>query len=216
MSIEDVLDDIVGRATQASTRLSAFADYARARFAEFGLPDVRGGSGGELRIRGLARAKDWDVAYNFAGKDRLLVSLKSIWSNAGGTIPNRLDDLMGEAANIQQMAPEIVIGYIMLFDTQADSVRRGDGQTWSQYLESALKRIAIRKAPLWNQGLIEGIWLIRFDSKLPFGSRIVDPTKTAIEEREFFLSLLRELRLREPAIPFTMPIPNAPTEPPGD
>jgi hypothetical protein len=177
---------------------------------------VRGGSEGELRIRGLARAKDWDVAYNFAGKDRLLVSLRSIWRNAGGTIPNRLDDLIGEAANIQQMAPEIVIGYIMLFDTQAASIRQGDGLSWSEYFETALKRIAIRKAPLWNQGLIEGIWFVKFNSRQPYGTRISDPAKTAMEEREFFLSLLRELRLREPAIPFTKSIPGAMTQPPGE
>lgn len=29
MTLEDVLNDIVGRAAQASTRLSALADYAR-------------------------------------------------------------------------------------------------------------------------------------------------------------------------------------------
>ena len=216
MTLEDALTDIVSRPTQASNRLSALADYLRAKFEEYGLPNVRGGSGGELRIRGLARAKDWDVAYNFAGKDRLLVSLKSIWSNAGGTIPNRLDDLMGEAANIQQMAPEIVIGYIMLFDIQADSVRKEDRNTWSEYFEIALKRIAIRKAPLWNQGLVEGIWFMKFDSQQPHGSRILDSAKTANEEQEFFLSLLRELVLREPAIPFTKPIPGAVTQPPGE
>lgn len=214
MNLEDILDDIVGRAVQASTRLSALADYARATFKDYGLPDVKGGSGGELRIRGLARAKDWDVAYNFAGKDRLLVSLKSIWNNAGGTIPNRLDDLMGEAANVQQMAPEIVIGYIMLFDVQADSIRKEDGRTWSDYFEAALKRIAIRRAPLWNQGLIEGIWFVKFDSRLPRGSRVVNPAHVSSDEQAFFTSLLRELQLREPAIPFSKTIAG-PTAPPG-
>jgi hypothetical protein len=29
------------------------------------------------------------------------------WKNASGTVPNRLDDLMGEAANVQQPAPEL-------------------------------------------------------------------------------------------------------------
>jgi hypothetical protein len=33
---------------------------------------------------------------------------------------------MGQIANVQQLRPEIVIGYIVLFDTVADS-RRQDG-----------------------------------------------------------------------------------------
>ncbi len=144
------------------------ADYAIAQLDYHGLPGVKGGSSGELRIEGLARSKDWDVAYDFAGKPRLsrsgfwyipfaerdfrhvigllvpfgerdvlghrpnpdllrlLLSLKSIWSNAGGSIPNRIDDLIDEAANVQQMSPEIVIGYLLLFDTKADRRRRED------------------------------------------------------------------------------------------
>lgn len=141
------------------------------------------------------------MAYDFAGKPRLLVSLKSIWKNASGTVPNRIDDLMGEAANVQQMSPEIVAGYVVLFDACADTTRR-DGRSWSAYFEDAVKRIAIRKAPLWNQGLLEGTWFIRFDSRLPLGSRILDPDKIAAESNVFFTSLIQELRIREPAVPF--------------
>ena len=53
-----------------------------------------------------------------------LISLKSIWKNVAGTVPNRLDDLMGEAANVQQMSPEVVTGYIMLFDKSQDYERQ--------------------------------------------------------------------------------------------
>lgn len=208
MTLEDVLEEIVRREPRSSDRLAALADYARAKFADYGLPGVRGGTAGELAIHGLARTKDWDVAYNFAGKDRLLVSLKSLWKNAGGTVPNRIDDLMGEAANVQQLAPEIVVGYILLFDASADSVRRQDGRLWSEYFEDAVKRIAIRKAPLWNQGLIEGTWFISFDSQRHVGSRLLYPEKVAREEHEFFRALLHELRRREPAIPFTGQFPS--------
>src|SRR5439155_17987733 len=102
-------------------RLAPLADYSKRALEGCGLPGVRGGQGGELKVTGLARTKAWDVAYEFAGKFRLLISLKSIWKNASGTVPNRLDDLMGEAANVQQMSPETVTGYILLFDAQADS-----------------------------------------------------------------------------------------------
>ncbi len=207
MTLEDAIDQIIGRSARDSSRLSPLADFAIQEFANHGLPGVAGGSGGELTIQGLARAKDWDVAYDFAGKRRLLVSLKSIWANASGTVPNRIDDLIGETANVQQMSPEIVTGYILLFDARADSPRREDRALWSDYFESAVRRIAIRKAPLWNQGLLEGSWFIKFDSKQPSGSRIVDPVKATAEGAAFFRSLLKELRLREPAIPFSKPIP---------
>jgi hypothetical protein len=207
MTLEDVLDQIIPRHPQDSKRLAPLADYVKEKLAQYGLPGVSGGTGGELPVRGLARTKDWDVAYNFAGKDRLLISLKSIWRNASGTVPNRIDDLMGESANAQQLSPEIVIGYVLLFDARADSPRREDKRSWSTFFEEAVKRIAIRKAPLWNQGLIEGTWFIKFDSSRALGSRILEPEKVAQEGHEFIVALLQELKRREPAIPFSGPIP---------
>lgn len=201
MELEEAIEQIINKSAQDAGRLNSLADYVKRRLAERGLPDVRGGSGGELRVRGLARTKAWDVAYNYAGKDRLLVSLKSIWRNASGTVPNRLDDLMGEAANVQQLSPEVVIGYVVLFDAKADSRRKQDGRLWSQYFEDAVKGIAIRHAPLWNQGLLEGVWFIQFDSAQVLGRRLTDPGKVVQEEQLFYNSLLDELKRREPAIP---------------
>ncbi len=113
-----------------------------------GLPGVRGGKANEVGIRGLGRQKDWDLAYVLAGKPRLLISLKSILKNLSGVVPNRLDDLMGEAANVQQLSPEIVIGYVVLMDEKEDSVRRAGDGTWSDHFEANLRKIAIRRAPL--------------------------------------------------------------------
>jgi hypothetical protein len=203
MSLETVIDEVMSNHPRSSNRLDPLADYAISQLLDFGLPEASGGSEGEVEIQGLARQKDWDVSYNFAGKPRLLLSLKSIWSNAGGTVPNRIDDLMGEAANVQQMSPEVVIGYILLFDAQADANRRADNLQWSGYFEQRVQQIAIREAPIWNQGLLEGTWFIRFDSEKPVGERIINPAKVDREREEFFQSLLKELKIREPAIPFT-------------
>jgi hypothetical protein len=148
------------------------ATYCIESFARAGLSGVRGGKADEVGIRGLGRRKDWDLAYVLAGKPRLLISLKSILKNLAGTVPNRLDDLMGEAANVQQLSPEIVIGYVVIMDEKEDSARRGGDGTWSDHFESNLRKIAIHKAPLWNQGLIEAAWLIRINSGRPPGERI--------------------------------------------
>ncbi|WP_167072155.1 hypothetical protein [Sphingomonas vulcanisoli] len=175
------------------------ASYCIQEFAARGLQGVRGGQADEVGIRGFGRQKDWDLAYVLADKPRLLVSLKSILKNLSGTVPNRLDDLMGEAANVQQLQPEVVIGYVVIVDQAEDRIRR-DGYTWSEVFESNLRKIAIRKAPLWNQGLIEGIWLIRIDSRRESGDRVVNVEDLDARGTNFFTSLLDELYLREPAL----------------
>jgi hypothetical protein len=200
VDLETVIDQIIQRHPKDSGRLQPLANYLIERFSHHGLPGLTGGSTSELRIPGLARHKDWDVAYDFAGKPRLLVSLKSIWANAGGTVPNRLDDLMGESANAQQMSPELVIGYVMLFDTVCDKTRKEDQRSWSAFLEERLSRISIRKAPLWNQGLIEGSWLLRFNSNAAKGSRVPNLSTASAAGDGFIQALLAELHLREPAI----------------
>jgi len=210
--LEAAIESLLTLPATSTLRLQALADYLIQLLVSSGLPSATGGSERELKVPGLARVKNWDVAYEYAGKFRLLVSLKSMLKNISGTVPNRLDDLQGELANVQQLRPEIVIGYVILFDVARDTVRQDGAGMWSDFFEGALKRIAIRRAPLWNQGLLEGLWFIRFDSRPPAGRRIVDPDRTAIERGLFVDSMLAELKLREPAIPFTNPPAPPPIE----
>jgi len=198
--LSDAVDDLLGRATQDPGRLNMLADYCKDAFARAGLPGVRGGQADEVGIRGLARNKDWDLAYVLAGKPRLLVSLKSILSNIRGTVPNRLDDLMGEAANVQQLSPEIVVGYVVIVDEAGNAPHTKTGATWIDYFEERLRAISIRRAPIWNQGLIEGLWLIRIDSRLPRGQRVLETEAIETRGTDFFRSLLAELHLREPTL----------------
>jgi hypothetical protein len=83
---------------------------------------------------------------------------------------------------------------------EAEDRTRKDGKTWSDHFENNLRKIAIRKAPLWNQGLIEGIWLIRIDSRKPAGNRITDILDMDAKGTDFFQALLDELYLREPTL----------------
>jgi hypothetical protein len=198
-TLSDAVDDLLTRPTQDSGRLNKLADFCIVEFAKHGLKGVRGGQADEVGIRGFGRQKDWDLAFVLAEKPRLLVSLKSILKNLAGTVPNRLDDLMGEAANVQQLQPEVVIGYVVIMDEAEDRLRK-DGRTWSDHFEANLRKIAVRKAPLWNQGLIEGIWLIRIDSRKPQGQRIVDTVDMDAKGTSFFKALLDELYLREPTL----------------
>lgn len=197
-TLASAIDDLLGRRTQDSGRLDALAEYCVEAFRRNGLPGMRGGKADEVGIRGLGRQKDWDLAYVLADKPRLLVSLKSILRNLSGVVPNRLDDLMGEAANVQQLSPEIVIGYVVVMDEAANSPRRGGG-TWIDHFRGNLDNIAVRKAPLWNQGLIEAAWLIRIDSRRKPGDRVLDTHAADAEGVSFFRALVDELHLREPA-----------------
>ncbi len=199
-ALEQAITSLLALPPTSTKRLNALADYLKDLFEYEGLPNLKGGSGGELQVPGLSRTKNWDLAYEFAGKFRLLLSLKSMLKNVPGSVPNRLDDLQGEIANVQQLRPEIVIGYVVLFDMAQDSLRSDDDLNWSDYFEAALKRMAIRKAPLWNQGLMEGLWFIRFDSRKRAGSRLLSPSGTAQARQRFVHALLCELQLREPAV----------------
>lgn len=199
VSLSDAVDDLFSRKTQDSGRLNSLAEYCIEAFAAAGLPGVQGGKAAEVGIRGLGRQKDWDLAYVLAGKPRLLISLKSILKNFSGVVPNRLDDLMGEVANVQQLSPELVIGYVVIMDEAEDSSHRSGG-TWIDHFEGNLRRIAIRRAPLWNQGLIEAIWLIRVNSANPAGQRLVDVASLDAAGLDFFRALLDELYLREPTL----------------
>lgn len=198
-SLSEAVDDLLARKTQDSGRLNALAQYCIDGFASRGLPGVRGGKADEVGIRGLGRQKDWDLAYVLAGKPRLLVSLKSILRNISGVVPNRLDDLMGEVANVQQLSPELVIGYVVIMDEKENSPHKSGG-TWIDHFEANLRKIAIRRAPLWNQGLLEAVWLIRIDSRRPPGRRLVSEKAEDALGLGFFDALLAELYLREPTL----------------
>jgi len=205
VSLSEAVDDLLRRSIQDSGRLNMLATYCIEAFARAGLPGMRGGKANEVGIRGLGRQKDWDLAYVLAGKPRLLVSLKSILRNLSGVVPNRLDDLMGEAANVQQLSPELVIGYVVIMDEKENSVRYRRTETWIDHFESNLRRIAIRRAPLWNQGLIEGAWLIRIDSRKPAGQRVIDTFDADAAGVGFFRALIDELYLREPTLRPSIP-----------
>jgi hypothetical protein len=199
LTLSDAVDDLLRRKTQDPGRLNLLAAYCIEAFARAGLPGVQGGKADEVGIRGLGRQKDWDLSYLIADKPRLLISLKSILKNLRGVVPNRLDDLMGEAANVQQLSPELVIGYVVLMDQAEDKPRRGGG-TWIDHFRANLDKISIRQAPLWNQGLIEAAWLIRIDSRLPVGQRVVETHAADAAGQGFFKALIDELYLREPAL----------------
>jgi hypothetical protein len=113
-----------------------------------------------VQIPGGGRAKQWDVAWKHHGKYRLGISLKSILRNLSGTVPNRIDDLIGEVANIQMYSPEVVVGYLMVFDVSQDTFSRKHGCTWCELLKTRLGRLSGRRSPFWSVGMVEAFVVV--------------------------------------------------------
>ncbi len=179
---------VEGRAT-STKRLDALADYCATELSHRGL----GGVEKEARVPGVGREKLWDVAWPHTGKYRLGISLKSILRNLGGTVPNRIDDLIGEAANAQLHSPEIVIGYVVVFNRQNDAVSPRRGSTWGTLLHRRLSSLSGRRAPVWSTGMIEDFLVI--DVNFGASAEIVSMSQPPAQ---FFERLVEQVQYRNP------------------
>ena len=151
----------------------------------------------EASIPGAGREKKWDVAWSYDGKYRLGISLKSLLKNLGGTVPNRIDDLIGEVANAQLHSPEIVIGYIMIFNVAEDSYSPKHGSTWSDLFRSRLQSLSGRRSPSWTTGTVEDFVLVEVD--FSSGSSIL---ATSQPFDAFFDAVVKQVMARNPnAVP---------------
>ena len=163
ISLQDAVNDLYRIAIreqkrQSPSRLAMLADLCVEQLNERGIV----GAAKEIPIRGIGRTKVWDVGWPSGGKTRLGISLKSLLRNIPGTVPNRIDDLAGEMANVQLMSPEIVTGYIMIFDT-AGNGRRKDGMRWVDFFRAAVDRLSGRDAPAWAAGMMEASAIVEVD-----------------------------------------------------
>jgi hypothetical protein len=164
LTAQDAVDDLyriaVTEAKATSTaRLDLLSDFCIQELTRRGLRSVQK----EIEIPGAGRDKKWDVGWKYDGKYRLGISLKSLLRNLGGTVPNRIDDLIGEVANAQLHSPEIAIGYVMIFNAAEDAVSKKHGMTWFELLQSRLNSLAGRRSPSWTTGTVEDFVLVKVD-----------------------------------------------------
>lgn len=173
----------------STARLDTLAEFCVQELTRRGLH----GAAKEASIPGAGRRKRWDVAWQYDGKYRLGLSLKSILKNLGGTVPNRIDDLIGEVANAQLLSPEIVIGYVMIFNVHNDAYSSRHQSTWLELLRNRLTSLSGRRAPSWTTGTVEDFMLVEVD----FGS---DSTIRSLSQPfdTFFDTLCEQIALRNP------------------
>ena len=181
---------VEGKAT-STRRLDGLAQFCLAELAKRGLD----GAVTEAKLPGGGREKFWDVAWSMDDKPRLAISLKSLLKNLGGAVPNRVDDLMGEVTNVQMYSPEIVTGYIMLFNVAEDSYSSLHDGTWSELLKRRISRLSNRRPPSWSIGMIEASLFVEVD--FSDGPRLVSGEADA---KRFFDRLVADVRYRNPVL----------------
>jgi hypothetical protein len=150
------------RSPRASNRQEAIQLYCRMELERRGLTNVAI----ETDMPGAYRMKKWDVGRLENGEPTLGISCKSIISNHAGTVPNRVDDMLGEAANLHRAFPNAVLGYLFMMGrvdesaaTQNRTERLGgmtperlaklrhDGDAWFERLVESVTRASNRAGP---------------------------------------------------------------------
>jgi hypothetical protein len=182
---------VSGGSSQSTLRLGTLGDFCVEQLAARGLSEAEK----EVTLPGGGRPKTWDVAWKHDAKYRLAISLKSILANLSGTVPNRTDDLMGEVTNVQMYSPEVVVGYVMIFDVSKDVHARKHESTWCDLLRSRLTRLSGRSAPSWSIGMIEAFSILQVDFST--GPRLLTPEE---DIQAMFDVLAEEVKKRNPSL----------------
>lgn len=192
LAIEQLYSKAVVDGVSTSTkRLDELAQFCLQQLEKRGLLNAET----DVDIQGGGRTKNWDIAWKHDGKYRLVISLKSILKNLGGTVPNRIDDMIGEVTNIQMFSPEIVVGYLIVFDVSNDKFSNKHGMSWCELMKSRLQKLSGRSAPAWGTGMIESYALIEVDFSIE-SKLITDET----EVMNMFDELVLDVKNRNPSI----------------
>ena len=175
----------------STSRLDVLADFCVQELHRRRLMGVEK----EASVPGAGREKKWDVAWKHEGKYRLGLSLKSILKNLGGTVPNRIDDLIGEVTNAQLHSPEIVIGYVMVFNVADDGFSQKHGSTWCDLFRERAATLSGRRPPSWTTGTVEDFVLVEVDFST--GPAILATSQTF---DAFFDTLVEQVGARNPTV----------------
>jgi hypothetical protein len=135
---------------------------------------------------GYYRSKKWDVGLMVNDEPRIGISCKSIISNHGGTVPNRVDDMLGEAVSLHRAFPRAVLGYLFMMSRRDESVATANRTADSGGLTSQRRRKLAEDGDLWFERLVSSVstasgrvgpddWLEKFEavscSQIDFDAR---------------------------------------------
>lgn len=106
---------------------------------------------------GHYRAKAWDVGLLVNGEPRLGISCKSIISNHGGTVPNRVDDMLGEAVSLHRAYPKAVLGYLFMMSRRDESVATARRTEAGGGLTPERRKKLRKDADVWFERLVASV-----------------------------------------------------------
>jgi hypothetical protein len=151
LDLESAIRDFRNRHERAPNRQEAIQLYCCQELAERGID----GAEIEVPLPGHYRTKVWDIGLIEDGEPRLAISCKSIVSNHGGTVPNRIDDMLGEAVNLHRAYPKAVIGWLFMM-SRVDESARVRKRTEALGGMTAERRDALaRDGDIWFERLVE-------------------------------------------------------------
>lgn len=110
MDLDWAISEFRKKHPRASDRQVEIQRYCCQELKARGIPNAEI----EVVLPGVYRNKKWDVGVLVDGEPRLGISCKSIVSNHGGTVPNRIDDLLGEGVNLHRRHPKAVLGWLFM------------------------------------------------------------------------------------------------------
>jgi hypothetical protein len=153
VSFVTAIEGFRARSPQASNRQIDIQRYCVAELQRRGIAEAAT----EVAMPGRYRVKVWDVGAIQEGEPRIAISCKSIMSNHAGTVPNRIDDLLGEAVSLHRDFPNAVLAWLFMMSRRdvsraaRASVERRGGMT--PELLAELKK----NGDYWYGRLIESV-----------------------------------------------------------
>jgi hypothetical protein len=201
LTLNDALADFHSRPVQAANRMVALQRLIAKALFDRGLH--QGEFVLEKAVPGKHRTKNWDVVYSYRGRVHLAVSCKSIMRNVAGTVPNRIDDAIGECANIHAYDPGIVLGYFFVMDKAgASRINRQTNQPWYEFFGRSLASLSGRRSQQNAHDLFEGATLLIVDfSRRPFDVVFYPGT---LGWDDFFDTLIDHVKDRNPTLRYRL------------
>jgi hypothetical protein len=197
LSLEEALADFRGRPSQAANRMVAIQQLIARTLYDRGL--TLGDFVLEQAVPGKHRTKKWDVVYSYRGRIQLAVSCKSIMANVAGTVPNRIDDAIGECVNIHAYDPAIVLGYFFVMDrANASKINQDIRRPWFEVFGKALASLSGRRSEHNSHDLFEAAALLIVDfARTPLEVMFFPET---LSWNEFFDTIIDHVLDRNPTL----------------
>lgn len=141
------LVDFKSRSPRSARRMEPIQTYCIEQL------DARGLAGCDIEktVRVAYKRKAWDVVkLGPDNRPQLAITCRSIISNHGGTVPNRIDDLLGEGVSLHRAFPNAVAGYLLVMSLRDERREAGSAppaRDWFAQLVASVTRVGGRGSP---------------------------------------------------------------------